>query len=93
MMSSTKNILFFIYFTILLIIESCGFYLTGGENWSWIDSIYMTIITLSTVGFTEVHSLSDGERIWAMFVITFGIIGYGILFYHLKDAFIHLDIY
>ena len=53
----------------------------------------MTIITLSTVVFTKVHSLSDGGRIWAMFVITFGIIGYAILSSHLKDAFIHLDIY
>ena len=92
-MSSNKKKLFFIYFTILLIIGSFGFYLTGGEYWSWIDSIYMTVITLSTVGFTEVHSLSDGGRIWAMFVIIFGIIGYGILFSSLKDAFIHLDIY
>lgn len=92
-MSSNKNILFFIYFTILLIIGSCGFYLIGGEHWSWIDSAYMTVITLSTVGFTEVHSLSDGGRIWAIFVIIFGIIGYGILFSSLKDAFIHFDIY
>ena len=53
----------------------------------------MTVITLSTVGFTEVHSLSDGGRIWAIFVIAFGIIGYAILSSHLKDAFIHLDIY
>ena len=74
-----------------MIIGSFGFYLTGGEYWSWIDSIYMTVITLSTVGCTEVHSLSDGGRIWAMFVIIFGIIGYGILFSHLKDAFIHIN--
>ena len=92
-MASNKNKLFFVYFTILLIIGSFGFYLTGGKEWSWIDSIYMTVITLSTVGFTEVHVLGDAGRIWAMIVIIFGVIGYGILFSSLKDAFIHLDIY
>ena len=43
------------------------------EGWSLIDSFYMVVITLSTVGFREVHPLSDTGK-----VITVGLIGLGL---------------
>jgi len=43
------------------------------EKWNLLDAIYQTIITLSTVGFEEVHSLSPGGRIVTMFLIVGGI--------------------
>ena len=32
------------------------------ERWSWEDSIYMTVITLSTVGFSETQPLGQRGR-------------------------------
>ncbi|MCC7453369.1 MAG: hypothetical protein IT222_04320, partial [Crocinitomix sp.] len=50
----TKKIYYAFTFLILIIIGGCiGFMLI--EKWSFFDSFYMTIITLSTVGFQEVH--------------------------------------
>jgi voltage-gated potassium channel len=43
------------------------------ENWSFIDSLYMTIITISTVGYGEVHSLSPYGRLFASVLIVVGI--------------------
>lgn len=43
------------------------------EGWAWGDAFYMTVITLSTVGFSEVHPLSPTGRI-----ITGGLIVGGI---------------
>lgn len=37
------------------------------------DSLYMTIITLTTVGFGEVHELSQLGKIWSMLVIIVGV--------------------
>jgi len=34
------------------------------ERWSFMDAIYMTVITLSTVGFEEVRDLSNGGRVF-----------------------------
>jgi voltage-gated potassium channel len=34
------------------------------ENYSFIDAFFMTIITISTVGFSEVHPLSDTGKIF-----------------------------
>ena len=69
-----------LFFIILLTVGSGGFYLIGRpENWSIIDSIYMTVITLSTVGFGEVHNLDQAGKIWTIIVIMFGVTGFTII--------------
>ncbi len=44
------------------------------EGWSFIEALYMTIITISTVGFKEVGQLSNAGRIFTIFLILGGII-------------------
>ncbi|NNE47383.1 MAG: potassium channel protein [Rhodothermales bacterium] len=44
------------------------------EGWYWLDGLYMTFITLTTIGFAEVNTLSDLGRI---FTIGIGIVGIG----------------
>ncbi len=57
-----------LYINTGLIIFSLSFGILGFallENYTWIDSVYMTIITLSTVGYGEVEKLSDhGKNIY-----------------------------
>jgi len=43
------------------------------EGWSLLDSLYMTIITLGTVGFKEVHDLSPYGKIFTICLIVFGV--------------------
>lgn len=43
------------------------------EGWCMWDSIYMVVITLSTVGFGEVHPLSDPGRTLTTFLILTGV--------------------
>jgi voltage-gated potassium channel len=43
------------------------------ERWSFLDSLYMTIITLSTVGFKEVGELSTGGRLFTIILIIGGV--------------------
>lgn len=43
------------------------------EGFSWVDGVYMTFITLTTIGFREVAPLSAGGRIFTMLLATFGI--------------------
>jgi voltage-gated potassium channel len=42
------------------------------EEWGITDAIYMTAITVTTVGFGEVHGLSDGGRYFTIFLIFCG---------------------
>jgi voltage-gated potassium channel len=43
------------------------------SGWSLIDGLYMTLITLTTVGFTEVHPLGDEGRIFTMSLLVMGV--------------------
>ena len=75
-MFSRKSSKFLAYFTILISVGTLGFYVIGGDEWSLIDSFYMTLFTMTTVGFGEVHPLSDLGRLWTSFVIVFGVSGF-----------------
>jgi voltage-gated potassium channel len=48
------------------------------EGWSYFDSLYMTVITLTTVGYAEIHDLSKAGRVFTMFLCLGGVF---ILFY------------
>ena len=52
------------------------------EGWDLLDSFYMTVITVSTVGFSEVYPLSQGGRIFTIFLILGGV---GTAFYILTS--------
>ena len=43
------------------------------ERWNLGDAFYMTIITISTVGYGEVHPQSTAGRIFTSFLIVFGV--------------------
>jgi len=43
------------------------------EGWSLFDSLYMTVITIGTVGYGETHPLSHAGRVFTMFMIVGGI--------------------
>ena len=45
------------------------------EGWSFLDSIFMTITTITTVGYSEVHPLSNAGRIFSIFLILGGMGG------------------
>lgn len=50
------------------------------EGYSWFDAYYMAIITLASVGYGEVHPLSDAGRLFTSFyiLINVGIFAYAI---------------
>ena len=43
------------------------------EGWTLFDALYMTVITLGTVGYGETHALSHNGRVFTIFLILFGI--------------------
>lgn len=53
------------------------------EGWPLLDSLYMSVITLSTVGYREIHPLSTAGTV---FIIAFIIIGVGSFLYLLSSS-------
>lgn len=46
------------------------------EGWSLFDSLYMTVITIASVGFMEVHPLTESGRTLTMILI---VLGFGVM--------------
>ncbi len=53
------------------------------ESWSAFDALYMTVTTITTVGFGETHPLSDAGRVFTIFLIVFGV---GTILYTFNNA-------
>lgn len=60
---------------VLVLAGVVGFHVI--EDWTWMDSLWMTLITLTTVGYGETHPLSATGRIFTMFLLMFGFIAVG----------------
>lgn len=54
-------------FFIIILLGVFGFMVISG--YGFIDALYMTVITISTVGFSEVHPFTDADKIFAVFLI------------------------
>ena len=81
-MGSRQRLLTIIYaLIVILCVGVIGYSLI--EKWSFLDSLYMTVITLSTVGYQEVEGLSDAGRIFSVVLI---IVGVGAMFYTLTTV-------
>jgi voltage-gated potassium channel len=61
---------------LLVLIGSAGYVLL--EGWSFLDALYMTVTTITTVGYMEVHPLSRTGRLFTLLLIVSGVT---VLFY------------
>ncbi len=43
------------------------------EGWSWVDSFYFSVTTLTTVGFGDLHPTTDLTKIFTALYLFFGI--------------------
>ena len=62
------------------------------ENWSLFDSFYMTLMTLTTVGYGEVHPLSTAGRVVASAVMMAGVIAVFLSIGVLVDLIVNLEL-
>jgi voltage-gated potassium channel len=56
----------------IVLAGTLGYYFLEGD-YSLFDALYMTVITLSTVGYEEVHRLSTRGRVFTIFLIVGGV--------------------
>ena len=76
--------------TALLILGTLGFHAV--EGWNYFDSFYMTLMTLTTVGYGEVHPLSTTGRVVASAVMMAGVVAVFISIGLLVDLIVKLEL-
>jgi len=59
----------------VLLIGVFGYMVISG--YSFVNALYMTVITVSTVGFGEISPLNEQEKLFTIFLITISIISFG----------------
>ena len=60
-----------ILFLIVTAVGTAGYMVV--EGWSAWDAFYMTIISVTTVGYREVHATSFAGQVWTVFVLLAGV--------------------
>ena len=76
-MTKTRNLIFAaLMLTLIVSMGTAGYMIL--EKWNFLDSLYMTVITLTTVGFSEVHPINEQGRILTMTILVsgLGVVGY-----------------
>ncbi len=69
----------FVLFLITASVGTAGYHFLQG--WSWSDGLYMTVITMTTVGYGETRELTQIGRAFTMLLVvtSIGIAGYAII--------------
>lgn len=70
----------------VLVIGTLWYWLV--EGWSWEDAAYMTVITLSTVGYGETNPLGSRGRLFTIALILMGVINIGYIVNRFTQAVI-----
>ena len=71
-MDSTRHVFISISIWLFMVMAGTLGYMAI-EDWNLLDSLYMTVITYSTVGYGEVHNISKAGEIYTMILIFMGV--------------------
>jgi len=71
-MGSAKHLIVSILLTLFLVSSGTAGYMII-EGWGILDALYMTVITMGTVGYDEVHEISRTGRLFTILLIFFGV--------------------
>jgi len=66
-----KTLISVVLFIALLALGSGGY--MAIEGWNFFDALYMTVITIATVGYGEVHIVSQAGRMFTLVLIFLGV--------------------
>lgn len=90
-MASLQRLLYPLVFVVGIILTGTLGYMFI-EDWPWFDSLYMTVITLATIGYGEVKPLTPGGRWFTIGLIFVGVAVFGFLITRLTEAVIESGI-
>ncbi len=74
----------------ILLLGTIGFHVI--EGWAFLDGLYMTLITMTTIGYGETHPLSHEGRIFNIFLILAGVTTGGFVVATVTQAMLEFEL-
>lgn len=62
-----------IFLFVMLYVFAGTLFYTNVENWQWLDAMYFSVISLTTVGYGHLYPVTAAGKIFTMFYLIFGI--------------------
>ena len=63
----------------IILVTSATIVYRVGENWSWVDSLYFSVIAVTTVGFGDLAPTNDVTKLFTIFYVLSGITVVGLV--------------
>src|SRR5579872_1445596 len=73
----------------VVLLGTSGFHVI--EGWPWFDSFYMTLTTMTTIGYGEIHPLSHTGRIFNSVFIVISVIAVGFTIAAVSQALLEFE--
>ncbi len=71
-MNKTRHLIVSIILSsVILVIGTTGYMII--EDWRFLDALYMTVITISTVGYREINQVGDVGRVFTILLVAIGV--------------------
>ncbi|HCP82736.1 MAG TPA: two pore domain potassium channel family protein [Octadecabacter sp.] len=79
----SREIILYLFGTLVMIVASGTVFFHFVEGWSWLDSYFFTVVTLSTVGYGSLVPVTAVGKIGTTVLIFFGLIVVAAVIQHL----------
>lgn len=79
-----------VFFMVLIAMGTVGYMFI--EHWGFADALYMTVISITAVGYEEVHQLSRTGQNFTMLLLAGGITGVGVWFALITALIVESDL-
>jgi len=84
-----RIIIALITLVIVLLTGTAGFHLI--EGWSWFDGFYMTLTTMTSIGYGEIHPLTHAGRVFNSFLIVCALTAVGFAIATISQALLEFE--
>jgi len=89
-MSTRRRIaLALVLVAVILLIGTTGFHIV--EGWSWFDGFYMTLTTMTQIGYGETHPLDHAGRVFNSFLIVCALSAVGFAIATISQALLEFE--
>lgn len=59
--------------TLVFLLIFGTFFYSKAEGWSFLDSLYFTVVTITTVGYGDLHPTNAASKVFTIFLIFMGV--------------------